>query len=161
MPLPPSRRRVLLKATEEGAMTTLEIEAVREDHAHLREHVEHIRLAASEIPRLSPEEREKLVGRILDFLRNTLLPHADEEERTVYREVAKRLGRPEATAPMTHDHVAIRIRTVQLSTTGGDEVDRLQELLYGLYALISVHFWKEEQLYLPLIGPSVLPVFDG
>jgi iron-sulfur cluster repair protein YtfE (RIC family) len=142
-------------------VTTHETEAVREDHAHLREHVDNILFAAREIPSLSPEEREELVGRILDFLRNTLVPHADEEERTLYPEVARRLGHPEATAPMIHDHAAIRGRTVELSTTGASEVDRLQELLYGLHTLISEHFWKEEQLYLPLVERPVVPAFDG
>jgi hypothetical protein len=102
-----------------------------------------------------------VIARIVDFLRGTLLPHADEEERSLYLDVARKLGRPEATAAMTHDHVAIRVRTVELAATDEAEVDRLQELLYGLYALISVHFWKEEQLYLPLIERAVLPVFDG
>lgn len=142
-------------------MTMQETEHIREDHAHLREHVEHMRLAARELPELSPEERRELVKHILDFLRGALLPHADQEEQSLYREVAERLGQPEAIAPMTHDHVAIRVRTLQLSATEATDVDRLQELLYGLYALISVHFWKEEQLYLPLIERPVLPVFDG
>lgn len=142
-------------------MTTLETEAVRDDHAHLHDHVEHMRIAARELPAMSPEERKEVVARILDFLRGTLLPHADEEERLLYREVAKLLGHPEATAPMTHDHVAIRVRTVDLAATKETEVDRLQELLYGLYALITVHFWKEELLYLPLIERPALPVFDG
>jgi hypothetical protein len=31
------------------------------------------------------------------------------------------------------------------------DVARLQELLYGLHALISVHFEKEEEIYLPLL----------
>jgi hemerythrin len=142
-------------------MTTLKTEAVRDDHAHLRDHVEHIRIAARELPGMPSEERKEVVARILDFLRGTLLPHADEEERSLYREVAKLLGHPEATAPMTHDHVAIRVRTVDLAATKETEVDRLQELLYGLYALITVHFWKEELLYLPLIERPAWPVFDG
>ena len=31
----------------------------------------------------------------------------------------------------------------------GDDVDTLQELLYGLQALIGVHFRKEEDIQLP------------
>jgi hypothetical protein len=142
-------------------MNSLETEAVREDHTQLREHVEHIRIAARELPGMSDLERKDVVGRILEFLRGTLLPHADEEERTLYREVARRLGHPEATAPMTHDHVAIRVRAIDLGVTDVTEVDRLQELLYGMYALITVHFWKEEQLYLPLVDRPPVPVFDG
>jgi iron-sulfur cluster repair protein YtfE (RIC family) len=142
-------------------MTTQETETVRQDHAKLREDVEHIRLAARELPAVSPEERDAIVGRILDFLRETLLPHAEEEERWLYPNVGKVLGNPESTATMSHDHIAIRARVLELAATENTDVDRLQELLYGLYALISVHFWKEEQLYLPLLERPAWPVFDG
>jgi iron-sulfur cluster repair protein YtfE (RIC family) len=142
-------------------MTTLEIETVRQDHAKLREDVEQIRLTARELPAVSPEERHAIVGRILDFLRETLLPHAEQEEQWLYAAVGKVLGNPESTRPMTHDHIAIRARVLELAATEDADVDRLQELLYGLYALISVHFWKEEQLYLPLLERPAWPVFDG
>ena len=70
-------------------MTTQATESERAEHAHLREHVEHMRLAARELPALSSEERAEIVSRILSFLRGTLLPHAAEEERS--------LARPQAT----------------------------------------------------------------
>jgi len=142
-------------------MTTQQTESERMDHVRLRDHVEHMRLAARELPSLSPEERREVVTRILDFLRDTLLVHAAEEERSLYPAVAEILGNPHATAPMTHDHVAIRARIVELSAVPETDVDRLQELLYGLYALISVHFWKEERLYLPLLEKPVRPAFDS
>jgi hypothetical protein len=50
---------------------------------------------------------------------------------------------------------------LKLEATDEDDVERLQELLYGLYALITVHFWKEDQLYLPLLERPPWPVFDG
>ena len=121
-------------------MTTYETDSVRDDHAKLREDVEHIRLAARELPAVSPEERHEIVRRILDFLRGTLLPHAEEEERWLYAAVGKMLGNPESTRPMTHDHIAIRVRLLELSAAEDTDVDLLQELLCGLYALISVHF---------------------
>jgi iron-sulfur cluster repair protein YtfE (RIC family) len=142
-------------------MTTQETETIRQDHAKLRDNIEHIRLAARELPALSPEERHAIVGRILDFLRETLLPYAEEEEQWLYAAVGKVLGNPESTRPMTHDHIAIRVRVLELAATEDTDVDRFQELLYGLYALISVHFWKEEQLYLPLLERPAWPVFDG
>ncbi len=55
---------------------------------------------------------------------------------------------------MIHDHVAIRARIAQLEQADPRDLARLQELLYGLYALISVHFAKEEELYLPLLGQA-------
>jgi iron-sulfur cluster repair protein YtfE (RIC family) len=142
-------------------MTTQATETVRQDHAKLRDEVEHIRLAARELPAVSPEERHAIVEGILDFLRETLLPHAEEEEQWLYAAVGEVLGNPESTRPMTHDHIAIRARAIELAATEDWDVDRLLELLYGLYALISVHFWKEEQLYLPLLERPAWPVFDG
>lgn len=142
-------------------MTTQATETLRQDHAKLRDDVEQIRLAARELPVVSPEERHAIVEGVLDFLRETLLPHAEEEEQWLYAAVGEVLGNPESTRPMTHDHIAIRARAIELAATEDSDVDRLQELLYGLYALISVHFWKEEQLYLPLLERPAWPVFDG
>jgi hypothetical protein len=159
-PVPHARVTSTL-AKEAVAMTTRVTDPVREEHAQLREHVEHIRLAARELPELSPEERGALVSRILGFLRDTLLPHADEEGRTLNPAVAELLWNPEATATMTHDHVAIRARVVELASIPETDVERLQELLYGLYALISVHIWKEEQLYLPMLERPAQPAFDA
>ena len=142
-------------------MSTEQTEHVRHDHAQLREDVEQIKLAARELPSVSPEERRLIVGRILVFLRGTLLPHAEAEEQWLYPAVGQLLGNPESTGPMTHDHIAIRARVMELAVTDAGDVDRLQELLYGLYALIAVHFWKEESLYLPLLERPAWPVFAG
>ena len=38
-------------------MVVQETELVREDHAHLRDHVEHMRIAARELPGMTPQER--------------------------------------------------------------------------------------------------------
>jgi iron-sulfur cluster repair protein YtfE (RIC family) len=140
---------------------TLETETAREEHWHLRERVDHITLAARELPVLSPAERRDMVDRSLSFLRDELLAHMDDEERFVYPAVAELFGDAEATAPMTYDHIAIRARVVELAATDMNDVDHLQALLYGLHALIVVHFWKEERLYLPKLEQSGWPVFDS
>jgi iron-sulfur cluster repair protein YtfE (RIC family) len=124
-------------------------EPIREEHEQLLEHIEHIAEAARELPRLSDEEREALRVRILGFLRGTLIPHAKAEEEVLYPEWAKLLGFADAAAPMIHDHEAIVARIERLERADIRDVDLLQELLYGLYALISVHFRKEEDLQLP------------
>ncbi len=131
-------------------------EATRRRHSHteLKEHVGQIRLGAREIPALSPEERRLLVARILDFLHGMLAPHAMEEERGLYPVIASLLGDPRATATMVRDHQAIRERVVALERVAPEDGAALQELLYGLYALISVHLWKEEVEYLSLLAES-------
>jgi hypothetical protein len=50
---------------------------------------------------------------------------------------------------MIHDHEAIVARVERLAAADAGDVDTLQELLYGLNALVSVHFAKEEEIQLP------------
>jgi hemerythrin-like domain-containing protein len=121
------------------------------EHERLLDHVEHIRVAAIELPSLSEEERHELIERIVSFLRDDLATHAESEERDLYPHVARLLGDPRATKPMVYDHDAIRQLTARLQEADNQDVSLLQELLYGLHALITVHFRKEEELYLPLL----------
>lgn len=124
-------------------------EPFRLEHQELLEHIEHLAAAARELPTLSEDERELLRARVLGFLRETLIPHARAEEEVLYPEWAELVGFADAAIPMVHDHEAIVARIDQLADTEISNVDKLQELLYGLYALISVHFSKEEDLQLP------------
>jgi hypothetical protein len=70
------------------------------------------------------------------------------------------MGAPEATATMSRDHVEIGRLTQELGSllshlvggSMGEEEERdLRRVLYGLSALIRVHFAKEEEIYLPIL----------
>ena len=126
-------------------------EALCAEHRHLLAHVDQIRAAGGEVADLAPEERRALVGRILEFLRDTLVPHAEWEEQVLYAAVGKVLGNTAATATMSRDHVAIRRMIDALAEADRADVTRLQEVLYGLHALIVLHFEKVEEIYLPLL----------
>jgi iron-sulfur cluster repair protein YtfE (RIC family) len=132
---------------------TIMVEATRRRHNHafLRESMDEMCRTARDIPALSPVERGAAVARIVEFLHTTLEPHAREEEEGLYPFVAQCLGDERATATMVRDHEAIRERVDALEFTDPQDGPRLQELLYGLYALVSVHLWKEEIEYLPLL----------
>ena len=140
-----------LGPTSKEVPMALAADTIRNEHAELLGHVDQIRFAAREIPELSTEERATIVGRVLDFLRHTLVPHAEAEEHMLYVVVGELIGSKEATAPMTADHEAIRVLLARLEETDLAETAMLQELLYGLHALITTHFRKEEELYLPLL----------
>jgi iron-sulfur cluster repair protein YtfE (RIC family) len=124
-------------------------EPFRREHEQLLEHIEHLAQAAREMPRLSEDERAALRARVLGFLRDTLVPHARAEEEILYPEWAALVGFADAAVPMVHDHEAIVARIERLEVLDVGDLDALQEALYGLYALISVHFRKEEDLQLP------------
>jgi iron-sulfur cluster repair protein YtfE (RIC family) len=126
----------------------------RHEHHELLEHLEHMAATARELPTLSDAERAERVNRVLGFLRGTLMPHATAEEEILYPEWARLVGFADAAVPMVHDHEAIVARIERLDRSDAGDVDALQELLYGLYALIGVHFRKEEDLQLPVLDAA-------
>jgi iron-sulfur cluster repair protein YtfE (RIC family) len=136
-------------------------EPFRREHEELLAHIEHVGQAAREVARLDRAARELLVGRVLTFLRETLVPHARAEEQVLYPAWAKLIGHDDAAVPMVHDHEAIVEKIDRLEQTDADEVEELQELLYGLYALISVHFRKEEDIQLPAFDAAPPEVTAG
>jgi hypothetical protein len=98
---------------------------------------------------LSVTERSERIRGVSHFLRHSLVPHAEAQEAILYPEWNRLVGFPHAAEPMIHDHRAIMERIERLGRADVEDVDLLQELLYGLHALISVHFAKEEELPMP------------
>ncbi|PTR25829.1 P-type E1-E2 ATPase/heavy metal translocating P-type ATPase [Rhodococcus sp. OK519] len=98
--------------------------------------------------------------RVDAFLFDTLLPHEEAEDRDLYPALATPLGNAEATATMSRMHAEIerlarRLRThlEQADAAGGiapDQVDDLLACLYGLYAVLRLHFTQEEENYFTL-----------
>jgi hypothetical protein len=129
----------------------LTTEPLRAEHRELMVHVEQIRAAARELPDLSPEERDMLVGRILNFVEARFVPHARREEEALYLVIGDILGQPRATEPMIHDHQLIVETAHLLGQSDTRDLRITQELLYRLYGLIVAHFRKEEDLYLPIL----------
>jgi iron-sulfur cluster repair protein YtfE (RIC family) len=129
-------------------------EPFHHEHAALGEHIAALAEAAREMPHLSPEDREAERDRIVAFLRGTLVPHAAAEEEVLYPEWAALVGFADAAVPMIHDHEAIVAGVGRLEAADPSDVDALQELLYGLYALILVHFDKEEHIQLPALDAA-------
>lgn len=130
----------------------------RAAHERIRTQTETLRRAAREIPHLPYDERAAARDAVVAFLRREVEPHTRIDERLLYPEVGDRLGAPLATASMAYDHLAIRSWIAELEAADPAEPDRLQELLYGLDALMRVHIWKENELYLPVVESSGWPV---
>jgi hemerythrin-like domain-containing protein len=121
------------------------------EHERLLDHVAHIRVAAIELRSLSDEERHELIERIVSFLRDDLAPHAVARRA---RPLSTRGAPARRSARDPADDLRPRCDrqlTARLQDAGNQDVPLLQELLYGLHALITVHFRKEDELYLPLL----------
>jgi iron-sulfur cluster repair protein YtfE (RIC family) len=121
------------------------------EHERLLAGVEQIRAAARDIPSLPVSDRAVAVDCVLTFLRHDLGPHAAAEEKFLYPELARLLGNAHALAPMSYDHQMIEKWTAALTKTDLADTVLLQELLFGLHTAIRMHFWKEQEIYFPLI----------
>lgn len=128
---------------------------LRDEHKELVPHIERIREVADGIPEASLDEIRDGVREVYEFLAYHLIPHAQAEDAALYPVVAKALGSPDATRTMIRDHVEVgryiqELAELQENLTTG-QFKPLQRVLYGLYAIVKLHFAKEEEVYLPIL----------
>jgi heavy metal translocating P-type ATPase len=127
------------------------------EHASLRPPLENIR-AVADVLTATPEALER-VRAVHRFLTGELLPHEFAEETRLYPAVARALGGTEVTATMSRAHAEIERlvhrlgRHVAMADDGGlrlDQLDDLRACLYGLHAVLTLHFAQEEEAYFSL-----------
>jgi iron-sulfur cluster repair protein YtfE (RIC family) len=123
-------------------MNTL-TQPLRDEHKELIPHIEKILEVADSIPE------------VYEFLAYHLVPHAQAEDVALYPAVQKALGSLDATRTMTRDHIEVGHYIAELAQLRQDlspqNFKMLQRVLYGVYALVKVHFAKEEEVYLPIL----------
>ncbi|GII64646.1 ATPase P [Sphaerisporangium krabiense] len=130
------------------------------EHARLRPPLEKIREVAGQIGYEAPYEELRSIRQVHDFLTEDLLPHEHAEEARLYPAMTRLLRDPEATATMSRAHAEIdrlvrRLgRHIELASPSGVTPDRLDDLracLYGLHAVLTLHFAQEEEAYFSLV----------
>ncbi|GAS89454.1 heavy metal translocating P-type ATPase [Mycolicibacterium brisbanense] len=94
------------------------------------------------------------------LLVDRILPHEQAEETLLYPALARPLGGGEATATMSRTHAEIQRLADRIGAHAGlaeaagaiqpDQIDDLLASLYGLYALLRLHFVQEEESYFTL-----------
>ena len=92
------------------------------------------------------------------FLVEELAPHEEAEESQLYPVLSRVLGGSDPTGPMSRAHVEIAhlIRRLGglLDDIDGEPDDQdqreLRRVLYGLYAVLRLHFAQEDEGYLSL-----------
>jgi len=101
------------------------------------------------------------------LLTDRIVPHELAEETRLYPALARPLGSREATATMSRTHAEIQrladriAKHAELAEAAGaiqsDQLGDLLACLYGLYALLRLHFVQEEESYFTLAkdAPSI------
>ncbi|WP_414638606.1 heavy metal translocating P-type ATPase [Actinophytocola sp.] len=136
-------------------------------HRFAREHEElgHVRAAVREaadaVARGTGPCTDAIVRHAYQLLTDQLLPHEHAEEDTLYPALAEILGGPEGTFTMSRGHVEIDRLVRRLGrhladshNVQPDQLDDLRATLYGLDAVLTLHFAQEEEAYFTLAPPE-------
>lgn len=136
---------------------------LRDEHRELLTYVDEILAVADALADRPPEALADRLEQVASFLRRDLLRHAAAEEAALYPAVGRLMGAPEATATMSRDHLEIKGLSERLELLVGRpgavraEPAELRRILYGLHAVVILHFAKEEEVYLPILDERMSP----
>lgn len=122
-------------------------------HEGIRAWTDELRVAARQLPELDSGDRMVLIADLIAFLHEEIEPHMRVDQEALVPP-GGRLGSPLATTSLAYDHLAIRAWIAKLAEAEDEDIGTLQELLYGLDALIRVHLWKEDELLVRPLGSS-------
>jgi heavy metal translocating P-type ATPase len=143
------------RATGGGPATDV-AERFRREHVEFAPEVQRIRTVADRLDTYEPAELRAELEAVRTFLCDRLPQHEEEEEAAVYPVVAKLMGGEDPMSSMQRAHVEIQhlIRVYRqlvddLPRGGADRDDLvdLRRVLYGLHAILRLHFAQEEEAY--------------
>jgi len=144
------------KATSRRPPATDVAERFREEHRRFAPELHRIRTVADRIDELPPQEAREELDAIRSFLVERLPQHEEEEEAAVYPVVAKLMGGEDPMASMARAHVEIDHLTrvfrslvddLPSGVPSPDDLVDLRRVLYGLHAILRLHFAQEEEAY--------------
>ncbi len=130
-------------------------DVIRAEHAHLLDGVAELGRLGGEAAGLETSQLAARIDASVRFLEGELLPHAGAEERLIYPAVDELVrAHGGASRTMALDHRRIERLTRDLERIGSSpplELDRAaaERALVALAAVVSLHFEKEEEDYLP------------
>jgi heavy metal translocating P-type ATPase len=137
------------------------------EHDELRDAVDLLRDAADRLAAAPDRPALEAIGRAHTVLTERIIPHEQAEETQLYPALADPLGTGEATAPMSRTHAEIQRLSDRIGAhvalahsndaIGPDQLDDLLACLYGLHALLRLHFLQEEESYFTLAGDEPGP----
>ncbi len=130
------------------------------EHRTLRPDLDRLRIAADRLGTAPPAEALESVRAAHRFLVDELLPHEEAEDAVLYPVFARVLGGADPTGTMSRAHVEIAhlvrrlgrlLDEVDPVDPAPDDLADLRRVLYGLHAILELHFAQEDEGYLSLV----------
>ena len=130
-----------------------------DEHETLRPKLARIRDAADSLDRIPPPEAAESLRDVERLLTEDILPHETADEEDLYPYIAGLLPGEDPMATMSRAHREVfhlvdvlQRQIADLPAEGPEPADTrdLRRTLYGLHAVLRLHFDQEEELYLAL-----------
>ena len=134
-------------------------EELRIEHERLIPQLDRLRQVADALDTQSPADGLRSLHEVEGFLVEEILPHEANDETEIYPRVTEILPGEDPMATMSRAHreifhlVELFQRQVGDLPAGGPEPADIRDLrrtLYGLHAILRLHFDQEEELYASL-----------
>lgn len=135
-------------------------------HRALRPRVGELAALAVHLDELPAAEARVRLEQTQRMLESELLPHEEDEQRSAYPLIQKLLAGENPTGPLVQTHYEIRRlsrlfgRLVQQLPGSGparEDLRDIRRVLYGLHAILILHFAQEDELYSLLGGAAGAP----
>jgi heavy metal translocating P-type ATPase len=129
---------------------------LRAEHRRLIPQLDQLRDVADGLDFIEPEEALRLLLEIERFLVDEILPHEAQDENEVYPRVNALLPGDDPLATMSRGHREIfhlvetlqrQLADVPAAGPGPADSRDIKRTLYGLHAVLRLHFAQEEELY--------------
>jgi hypothetical protein len=145
---PAGSARLRLEASERTRLSA--------DHGELGTVIDRLRSCADQLPTWPQETIHAQLTELDELIRSRLLPHERQDEHELYPRLERMLGGEDPLAPMSRAHREIlrlgrrfqhMVEDLPPGRPAPDMVQNLQRVLYGLEAILRLHFAQEEEIY--------------
>jgi heavy metal translocating P-type ATPase len=128
----------------------------RREHREFAPELQRIRSVADRLEDLPPDEAARELEAVRVFIAERLPQHEEEEEAAVYPVVANLMGGEDPMSSMARAHVEIAhlgrmyqqlLEDLPPDGPTPDDAMDLRRVLYGLHAILRLHFAQEEEAY--------------
>jgi heavy metal translocating P-type ATPase len=125
-------------------------------HRALRPKVGELAALAARLDELPAAAARSRLEQVQQMLESELLPHEEDEQRTAYPLIEKLLPGEDPTGPLVQTHYEIRrlsrllgrlVGQLPASGPSSEDLRDVRRVLFGLHAILNLHFAQEDELY--------------
>jgi heavy metal translocating P-type ATPase len=148
--------RVRIPGRAKATLPAAEVAQLKAEHERLAGPLARLRAVADQLIALSPREAATALAEVETIVRERLLQHEREDEAELYPVIERALGGSDPIPAMHRTHREVQQlggllgrMVADLPPEGPDQAatNDFRRVLYGLEAILRLHFAQEDELY--------------